>query len=174
MKDGKFIISILVANHYGVLTRITGLFSRRGFNIDSLTVGETENPEFSRITITAEGDNYTEDQIIKQLGKLHDVKYIDRMDENNTVIRELMLVKVKASPGTRGEIVEAVNVFRGKVVDYTPGYVGIEITGEQPKLDAFIEFIKPYGILELCRTGATALARGGNCLINDRNNKGDF
>lgn len=174
MKDGKFIISILVSNHYGVLTRITGLFSRRGFNIDSLTVGETENPEYSRITITADGDNYTEDQIIKQLGKLHDVKYIDRMDENNTVIRELMLVKVKASPGTRGELVEAVNVFRGKVVDFTPESVGIEITGEQSKLDAFIEFVKPYGILELCRTGATALARGGNCLINDKNNKGEF
>jgi len=165
MKNGQFIISILVSNHFGVLTRVSGLFARRGFNIDSLSVGETDNPEFSRMTITANGDDYVKDQIVKQVAKLHDVKFIEIMDAHNTVIRELMIVKIKAEQGNRGELIEAANVFRGKVVDFTPCTISVEITGEQSKLNAFIQFAEPYGILEMCRTGATALSRGSSCLI---------
>lgn len=167
MKNGQFVLSVLVANHFGVLTRISGLFSRRGFNIDSLSVGETENSDFSRMTIVATGDEYTKDQIVKQLDKLHEVKYIEIMDSRNTVIRELMIVKIKAEQGRRGELIEAVNVFRGKVVDFSPQSLSVEITGEQTKLDAFVEYVRPYGIMELCRTGATALGRGTSCIIKD-------
>jgi len=167
MKHGQFVLSILVANHFGVLTRVSGLFARRGFNIDSLSVGETENPDFSRMTIVATGDEYTKDQIVKQLEKLHDVKYIELMDTRNTVIRELMIVKIKAEQGKRGELIEAVNVFRGKVVDFSPHSISVEITGEQSKLDAFVEYVKPYGIMELCRTGTTALGRGTSCIIKE-------
>lgn len=167
MKNGQFILSILVSNHFGVLTRVSGLFSRRGFNIDSLSVGETENPEFSRMTIVSTGDEYIKDQIVKQLEKLHDVKYVEIMDARNTVVRELMIVKVRARQGQRGELIEAVNVFRGKVVDFSPESISVEITGEQSKLNAFVEYVKPYGIMELCRTGATALGRGSSCLIKN-------
>lgn len=165
MKKGQFILSILVSNHFGVLTRVSGLFSRRGFNIDALSVGETEDPNFSRMTIVSTGDEYIKDQIVKQLEKLHDVKYVEIMDARNTVVRELMIVKIRAQQGQRGELIEAVNVFRGKVVDFSPESISVEITGEQSKLDAFVEYVKPYGIMELCRTGATALGRGSSCLI---------
>ncbi|HAN43820.1 MAG TPA: acetolactate synthase small subunit, partial [Ruminococcaceae bacterium] len=153
MQSEKFILSMLVNNESGVLTRVSGLFARRGFNIDSLSVGETENSNISRITITATGDDYTKDQIIKQLEKLHDVKTIELMDKARTVLRELLLIKVKAAKGERNEIMQGTAVFRAKVIDLSPESLTVEITGEHSKLDAFIEFLKPYGIIELCRTG---------------------
>lgn len=160
----KFVLGVLVANQYGVLMRVTSLFARRGFNIDSLTVSATENPANSRITITATGNEAVREQIIKQLGKLHDVICIDTMPPESTVIRELMLIKLKASGNTRGEILDAVNVFRCKVVDFTPDEVCIEMTGQSSKLDAFISFVAPYGIIEMCRTGVVAVERGGGTL----------
>jgi len=164
MKTGKFVIGVLVSNHFGVLTRVSGLFARRGFNIDSLTVGETENPAISRMTIAVTGDEYVQEQIIKQLEKLHDVKKIAVMEQEETVIRELVLVKIKSDEVNRAAIIEAANVYRAKVIDLAPESLSIEITGEQTKLDGFIKFMRQYGILELCRTGVTALGRGDSTM----------
>lgn len=160
----KFVIGLLVKNRFGVLTRISGMFARRGFNIDSLVVGETENHEFSRMTITMTGDDYARDQIIKQLSKLHDVREIDEMAAEDIVSRELLLIKVRATNETRHEIMDAVNVFRNKIIDYSPTVLCIEMTGETSKLDAFIDLMKPYGIIELCRTGKVSLHRGAKAL----------
>lgn len=164
--NNKFVLGVLVSNQYGVLMRVTSLFARRGFNIDSLTVGETEDRAYSRITITATGDDSTKEQIIKQLRKLHDVVKIDLMPPESTVIRELMLIKLRATGQTRGEIMDAVNVFRCKVVDFTADEVCVEMTGQSSKIDAFIEFVKPYGIIEMCRTGVVAVQRGSGSLID--------
>lgn len=161
---GKYVFSILVANKFGVLTRVTSMFTRRGFNIDTLTVGETESPEFSRITVTMMGDEYAKTQIMKQLGRLHDVKQVQVMDHDETVIRELLLVKIKNDSATRQDVLAAVDVFRSKIVDYSPDALCIEITGESSKINAFIELVKPFGIMEICRTGIVALERGSNCL----------
>ncbi len=167
-ENNKFILGVLVANQFGVLMRVSSLFARRGFNIDSLTVGETENHEYSRITVTARGDEDTKNQIIKQLRKLHDVIKIDVMPPESTVIRELMLIKLKANAGTRKEIIDATNVFRCKIVDFTADEMCIEMTGQSSKIDAFIDFVKPYGIIEMCRTGVVAVERGSGSLMEDK------
>ena len=166
MENGRFIISMLVSNESGVLTRISGLFARRGFNIDSLSVGETQDSHISRVTITAIGDGYVREQIVKQLEKLHDAKVVELMDLHRTVARELLLIKVQASPDTRSQVLEAVTVFRAKVIDLTPITMTMELTGEKDKLDAFIAFMEPLGIIELCRTGVTAIGRGGYVLTD--------
>lgn len=163
----QFVLSLLVSNHFGVLTRISGLFARRGFNIDSLTVGVTENPEYSRMTIVSQGDEYIREQMVRQLRKLEDVKVVRLMPEDNTVMRELLLVKVKLEPGKLSEIVEAANTFRANIVDLSPDSVLIEITGDKSKLEALIEYYKPYGILEISRTGITAVGRSKNTLVRD-------
>jgi acetolactate synthase I/III small subunit len=165
MSNGKFVIGIIVSNQFGVLTRVSGLFARRGFNIDSLTVGETGDPLFSRMTITATGDDYTKEQIVKQLSKLHDVKKIEIMMQKDTVIRELLLIKIKATQENRSNILEAVSVFRAKVVDFNSDSISVEITGEESKLSAFIDYAGSFGILEICRTGVTAMKRGNICLM---------
>lgn len=162
--DQKFIIAVLVSNVSGVLSRVSGMFTRRSFNIDSLTVGETESSGFSRITIAFRGDEHTKDQIEKQLKKLHDVKEVEVLSGSDTVIRELLLIKVRNTPESRQDIMSAVEIFRSKIVDYSPTALCCEITGEASKINAFIELIKPYGILEMCRTGLVALERGENCL----------
>lgn len=149
----KYVFSILVSNRFGVLTRVSSMFTRRGFNIDTLTVGETESPEFSRITISMRGDEYSKTQIIKQLSKLHDVKQVQIMERDETVTRELLLIKIKNDSRTRQDILAAVDVFRSKIVDYSPDALCIEITGESSKINAFIELVKPFGIMEICRTG---------------------
>ncbi len=164
METGKFILSLLVKNESGVLTRISGLFARRGFNIDSLSVGETQDFHTSRVTILATGDGYVQEQIVKQLHKLHDVKVVELMDLAQTVIRELMLVKVRAAPETRSQALDAVTVFRAKVIDLAPDTMTMELTGEKAKLDAFVTFLEPFGIIELCRTGITAIGRNGYVL----------
>lgn len=166
MKNDKFVISAIVSNESGTLTRVSGLFARRGFNINSLSVGETEDPHISRITLTASGDEYVREQMIKQLNKLHDVKVVELMDTSNTVMRELLLVKVHADAEKRSEIYEAASVFRAKVVDLSPTSLTVEITGETSKVDAFIQYITPFGITELCRTGLTAMGRGEYILKN--------
>ena len=164
---GRFVFSVLVANKAGVLTRVSSLFTRRCFNIDSLTVGETETPEFSRMTISMMADEYSKDQIIKQLDKLHDVKQIKVMKRDETITRELLLIKIKNDSATRQDVLSAVDVFRSKIVDYSPDALCIEITGETSKINAFIELVKPFGIMEMCRTGVVALERGGECLRDE-------
>ncbi len=160
----RSVIAVYVENKYGVLARVTGLFMRRGFNIDSLAVGETEDPSFSRITITLNGDDYAREQLINQLYKLHNVKRVKLLDGGNSVERELLLIKVKNTPENRNEIMAASEVYRGKVVDYTTEYMCIEVTGEPPKIKAFIDVMKPLGIVEICRTGVISLERGGDIL----------
>ncbi len=158
-----FVIAVLVSNISGVLTRVSSMFTRRSFNIDSLTVGETESSEFSRITITFRGDDYIKEQILKQLCKLHDVKEA-KVLENDTVERELLLIKVKNTPETRQDILAAVDIFRSKIIDYSISSLCCELTGETTKINAFVELLKPFGIIEMCRTGIVALERGNNCL----------
>ncbi|MDE5556636.1 MAG: acetolactate synthase small subunit [Ruminococcus sp.] len=160
----QYIIGVIVSNIAGVLSRVSGMFTRRGFNIDSLTVGETESSEFSRITIAFHGDDEIKDRIIRQLDKLHDVKAVEVLDRHETVTRELLLIKVRNNPEIRQDIMTAVEIFRSKIVDYSPSSLTIELTGEVTKIDAFIELVKPYGIMEMCRTGIVAVERGENCL----------
>lgn len=164
MEQERYIIAALVSNQAGVLTRVSGMFTRRGFNIDSLTVGETETAELSRITISIRGDKHVRDQIVGQLKKLHDVREVSVLSQDITVVRELMLVKVKNATQTRQDILSAVDIFRSKIVDYSPDAITIELTGETTKLDAFLALVQPFGILEICRTGIVAMSRGGNCL----------
>ena len=156
----RFVISVLVANHSGVLSRVSGMFTRRGFNIDTLTVGETESPEFSRITISTHCDR----GICKQLEKMYDVKTVKVMKQDQTVVRELLLIKINNVADKRQDIMSVVDVFRAKITDYSPEALVIEIRGESSKINAFIELLEPYGIMEMCRTGLVALERGGSCL----------
>lgn len=156
----KKVLSVLVDNTSGVLNRIAGLFSRRGYNIDSLTVGETENPLYSRMTIVVTGDDDILEQIIKQITKLEDVKRVDVLEPSNSVTRELILVKIKATPEQRQQIMAMTEIFRANIVDVAKESVMIEITGSQSKLSAFLSLLEDYEILELVRTGITGLARG--------------
>jgi acetolactate synthase-1/3 small subunit len=158
---------MLVNNEAGVLTRISGLFARRAFNIDSLSVGETAVKQVSRITISATGDENTREQIINQLMKLHDVITVELMDLEKTVLRELLLLKVKPQKSEQSEIMQAASVFRAKVVDLSVNAITLELTGDSSKINAFIEFLMPYGIYELCRTGITAIGRGDYILKNN-------
>ena len=161
----KFVIAVYVENKSGVLTRVTSMFTRRGFNIDALTVGETENPAYSRITITLDGDDYMRQMLINQMKKLYNVKKVEVLDDA-PITRELMLIKVKNNGEARSEILDAANVYRAKVIDYTATELCIEITGDPTKIDAFVRLMEPYGILEMCRTGIVALERGAGTLLN--------
>lgn len=156
----KHVISILVENHSGVLSRISGLFSRRGYNIDSLSVGETENPSISRMTIVTKADRQMQEQIKKQLNKLVEVIKIVELEEKDAVYRELALVKVNADQSNRAEIIEIANIFRAHIVDVSKEVLILEATGDQSKIQALTEMLKPYGIREIIRTGLTALQRG--------------
>ena len=160
----QYVIGVIVANVSGVLSRVSGMFTRRGFNIDSLTVGETESSGFSRITIAFHGDEDIKERILQQLQKLHDVREVEGLDSKDTVIRELLLIKVRNKTEIRQDIMTAVEIFRSKIVDYSPTALVCELTGETSKIDAFIQLLKPYGIMEMCRTGIVAIERGENCL----------
>ncbi len=160
----KIVIGMLVTNHSGVLTRISGMFARRGFNIDSITVGVTENPDLSRMTVTMTGTEYERDQMLKQLDKLFDVKEIKEIDTSVAINRELAIVKVKANPDVRLELLTVANTFSAKVVDLAADTICFEKTGESNKLDSFIDLLKPYGIVEMCRTGLVAMDRGSATL----------
>ena len=164
-KVNKFVIAVYVENKFGVLTRVTSMFTRRGFNIDALTVGETECPEYSRITISLSGDGYAKEQFINQLKKLYNVKKVEVLEENEAIKRELSLIKVKNDPETRGDVLSAVDVYRAKVIDYTLDEMCIEITGDPNKIDAFVKLISNFGIIEMCRTGIVALERGSGTLL---------
>ncbi|MEK6559192.1 MAG: acetolactate synthase small subunit [Planctomycetota bacterium] len=156
----RHVISLLVENKVGVLARITGLISGRGFNIDSLAVGETENPDLSRITIIVKGDDAILEQVRKQLGKLIDVLKVVDFTNEEFVERDLMMVKVNCPIGKRGEIIEIVDIFRGRIVDVGQKDLIIEIAGTEDKLEAMLSLLKPYGIKELVQTGSIAIARG--------------
>jgi acetolactate synthase I/III small subunit len=157
----KHTLSVLVENKPGVLARIAGLFSRRGFNIDSLAVGPTEHAEISRMTIVVSVEESPLEQVTKQLNKLVEVIKVVELDPAASVSRELMLVKVKADASTRGQVLEVVQLFRAKVVDVAVDAVTIQVTGNQDKLDDFLRIIEPYGVRELVQSGVVAVGRGG-------------
>lgn len=155
----KKVLSVLVDNTSGVLNRIAGLFSRRGYNIDSLTVGETENPKYSRMTIVVRGDDEILEQIEKQIVKLEDVIRVEDLGDAS-VCRELILAKVAATPEERQQVIAIADIFRAKIVDVAPESLMIELTGNKEKLTAFVSLLDGFNILELVRTGITGLARG--------------
>jgi len=156
----KHTISVLVENQSGVLARISGLFSARGYNIDSLAVGETEDPTVSRMTIVSQGDDRIIEQIMKQLNKLVDVIKVQDLSEAEMIERELVLVKVTVGATQRAELMQIVNTFRAKIVDVNPKSLTVEVTGNQSKIDAMLELLGPFGIKEVARTGIIALSRG--------------
>lgn len=155
----RHVLSALVQNQPGVLAHVAGMLASRGFNIDSLAVGETENPDLSRMTFVVNGDDKALEQVRKQLTKIVTVVKIEDISSEDFVERDLMLVKVKANSHERMEIVLLVEMFRARVVDVSPGDLMIEISGQERKIEAFIELMRPYGILELARTGRIALVR---------------
>lgn len=168
----KYTIGALATNRSGVLTRITGLFARRGYNIDSIAACATEDPELSRITIVLVGDEYTLYQLIRQMDKLEDVKKIGCANELDCVYRELLLAKVAATPEVRSQITLINEIYKAKVVDLSIDTMILELTGDPEKLDAYLKVIEPFGILEMQRTGTTVLARGKHTL-KDRDCYGD-
>ncbi|OQA57854.1 MAG: putative acetolactate synthase small subunit [Candidatus Omnitrophica bacterium ADurb.Bin277] len=155
----KHTISVLVENHFGVLARVAGLFSARGFNIDSLAVGETQDPEVSRMTVIAQGDDHVVDQIMKQLGKLVDVICVENVTDKDVIERELVLIKLGANASNRNDIMHVVNTFRAKIVDVSPDSMTIEVTGSEGKIDAILELLRPFNLREVVRTGQIAMAR---------------
>ena len=163
----KHTLSVLVENKPGVLARVASLFSRRGFNIDSLAVGPTEHDEVSRMTIVVNVESLPLEQVTKQLNKLVNVIKIVELEPPGAVERELLLVKVRADAGTRGQVLETAQLFRAKVVDVAPDAVTVEITGSTDKLGAFMRVLEPFGIRELAQSGMVAVGRGGRS-ITDR------
>lgn len=160
----RHIISVLVENEFGVLAKISGLFSGRGFNIESLCVAETIDPTVSRITLVTSGDDRVLEQITKHLNKLVNVIRVCDFSDSSHVERELVLVKVAADERTRGEVLSVVNIFRGKVVDVAERSYVVEVTGAGEKINAFVNLLKPYGVLEIVRTGIVAMVRGAGVL----------
>ena len=156
----KHTIAIQVENKFGVLSRVAGLFSARGYNIESLSVGETLDPTVSRMTIVVRGDEFIIEQVMKQLHKLIDVIKVTDLTDESHVERELVLIRVNAEPQHRAEIMRTADIFRAKIVDVTPQSFTIEATGDEGKLEALIELLRPMGIQELVRTGKVAIARG--------------
>ncbi len=156
----RMVLSLLVENTAGVLSRVSGLFSRRGYNIDSLSVGETENPEYSRMTVAVSGEDGILDQIRKQLAKLEDVVEITELLPGESVCRELVLVKIQANQKERQAVISVADIFRAKIVDVAPESLMIELTGNQAKIDAFIRLLEGFTIKEFVRTGITGLVRG--------------
>jgi acetolactate synthase, small subunit len=159
------VYSLLVDNNSGILSRIAGLFSRRGYSIDSITAGMTANPKFSRITIVARGDELILEQIEKQVRKLEDVIEITVLRDNQAVCRELIMLKVRANATQRAEIIAISEIFRAKIVDVEKESIILELTGNQSKLEGFLDLFDGYEILELARTGLTGLTRGTKDVI---------
>lgn len=156
----KHTIAVIVENKSGVLTRIAGLFSRRSFNIESLSVGATDNPDYSRMTITVQGDEDVIEQVIKQLSKLINVIRVSELDPSESVERELAVIKVSADRDKRGEIIQIANIFRANIIDVSSRSMIIEVTGDEEKIDAIIALLRQFGIKELARTGKVSMVRG--------------
>ncbi|MFR5061424.1 MAG: acetolactate synthase small subunit [Christensenellales bacterium] len=160
----RYVLSILVENHSGVLRRVSSLFARRGYNIESLSVGVTQDPELSRITVAVKGDEYIIAQIKKQVFKLVEVRKIELLDDDEAVYRELMLIKVKSTKSTRAEVLEIANIFRAHIIDVSVSALVLEATGDSKKLNALIKLLEPFTVLEIVRTGLAAVKRGPECL----------
>ena len=160
MVEERHIFPVLVENRFGVLARIAGLFSGRGYNIDSLNVAETDDPGVSHMTIVTHGDAQIVEQIYKHLNKLIDVIKVTDLTSENHVERELVLIKMNATPNRRGEILQIMEIFRARAVDVSPATLTIEVTGDEGKLKAVVDMLRPYGIQELVRTGKIAIMRG--------------
>ena len=160
----RFTVAILVNNQLGVVNRVTSMFRRRQFNIHSLTVSETETNDYSRITIQSEGDDVVKQQLINQLYKLPDVSSVKELDQQYSVTRELMLIKMRNDPENRGEIKSAIEAFEGKILDYTKETLTIQLVGDLQKIDNFVNLMKDYEILEICRTGVVSLERGASVI----------
>ena len=158
-------IVLIVENKPGTMLRIVGLFSRRGFNIDSLTVGATENPDYSRMTITVEGDEVILEQVTKQLNKLVNVIRVSEMDPNESVDRELAIIKVAAKKEDRSEIMQIVSVFRAKIIDVSPRSLIVEVTGTNDKIEAMVRLLRQFGIKEMARTGRVSMVRGTKVVV---------
>lgn len=158
--EHRKVLSILVENTPGVLSRVSGLFSRRGYNIDSITAGVTSDPKYTRMTVVVRGDDQVLDQISKQLNKLVEVQDIKELKEDNAVYRELALVKVRCNAENRQSVISIADIFRAKIIDVSCDSLIVELTGAKSKLDAFIQLLDGYEILELARTGITGLSRG--------------
>jgi acetolactate synthase I/III small subunit len=156
----RHVLSALVQNVPGVLSHISGMLASRGYNIDSLVVGETEDPQLSRMTFVVVGDDNVLSQVRKQLEKIITVVQVDDISSHEHVERDLMLIKIAALPDIRGKINDLTNIFRGRIVDVSPDAVMVEISGPEKKIEAFIELMRPFGILELARTGRIAMVRG--------------
>ncbi|MGB3945016.1 MAG: acetolactate synthase small subunit [Methanothrix sp.] len=158
-------IALIVENRPGVLVRIAGLFSRRGFNIDSLTVGATDNPDYARMTITVEGDEVVLEQVTKQVNKLVNVIRVSEMDPKESVDRELAIIKVAAKKEDRSEIMQIVSVFRAKIIDVSPRSLIIEVTGTNDKVEAMVRLLRQFGIKEMARTGKVSMVRGTKAVV---------
>jgi acetolactate synthase-1/3 small subunit len=156
----KHILSILVENKPGVLTRVSGLFARRGFNIETLVVGPTDDPELSRITLTVDGAMHPIDQVTKQLHKLVNVIKIRDLEPGDTIARELAVFKIAADGAGRGEIMQLVEIFKGKIIDVTKRSIIVEVVGESEKVKAFERLVRPFGLIEMAQTGEIAISRG--------------
>ena len=156
----KHTIAVIVENKSGVLTRIAGLFSRRAFNIDSLSVGATDNPDYSRMTLTVMGGEEVLEQVIKQLSKLINVIRVSELNPAESVERELAIIKVNADRENRSEIMQVVDIFRAKIIDVSARSMIIEITGDEEKINAIVQLLRQYGIKEMARTGKVSMARG--------------
>jgi acetolactate synthase-1/3 small subunit len=162
----RYTLGILVNNQPGVLSRVVGLFSRRGYNIDSLSVGETETKEISRITIVVTGDRQIVEQIEKQVEKLHDVKSVIELTLQGSIQTELVLVKVNTTSQTRAAVVELSEIYKAKIMDVTESTLTMRITGTADKVSTFLHLVTPYGITELVRTGITAMERGSQAMVS--------
>jgi len=157
---GRHTISVLVENRFGVLARIAGLFSARGYNIDALSVGTTDDPDISRMTIVVKGDQRILDQVVKQLNKLIDIIKVTDYQDTPHIERDLVLIKVTADKATRSEMIQICDIFRAKIVDVAVDSIIIEMTGDEEKIEALLRMLRPFGIKETCRTGIVAMARG--------------
>ena len=160
----RFTVAILVNNQFGVLNRVTSMFRRRQFNITSLAVSETESTDFSRITIQSEGDDLVKQQLINQLYKLPDVRSVLEFDPDETVSRELLLIKITNDPETRSGITAAIDAYEGKIVDYTKESIMIQMVGDSRKINNFVKLMRDFEILEICRTGIISLERGASTI----------
>ncbi len=160
----QFTVAILVKNQFGVLNRVTSMFRRRQFNISSLTVSETESTQLSRITIQSEGEESTKQQLINQLYKLPDVCSVIELEAQRTISRELLLIKMENDPSVRNEVRAAMDAYEGKILDYTKESFMIQIVGDSRQIDRFIDLMKEFSILEICRTGIVSLERGGDTI----------
>jgi len=162
----KFTVGIIVSNHFGVLNRVAGLYAKRGYNIDSLAVGETEDPAFSRMTIVSTGDEYMKSQVLKQLKKLHDVKMVVLLEENCSVAIEHMLIKLKLGDEGKATISDLINDYGGNVMDFGADFITAEISGSSEKIERFIEATREIGIHEVCRSGLISMIQGTDGVLN--------